>query len=192
MKLVTIVLGFILCTLIGYNIWQATLPYEELILPNMEISEELEIPPRPGVNGIEISGPIVQPIVFSIDASKPGMRSLDWRYLKNIDVAADVTIHINVDHEGKGTIIKSDFAGHTQAGEYIINAIKTWYYKPFMEGRIRIWFNLPSLDSRARLMIDTSQLERNASIPPHKAILFGRIHLIDKILPGEIKNAINF
>ena len=73
-------------------------------LPHFEISQKLEIPPRPGVQGIEITGPRIEPVNFSIDPSKPGLRAIDWTRLWASDPGTDVKVTGYIDSRGQLTL----------------------------------------------------------------------------------------
>jgi hypothetical protein len=167
------------------TLWR--LPYDEVEIPPLGIREHLDIPPRPGVQGILISGPTIEPLIFSIDLSKAGVRTLEWQRLQSIDPHTDVKITGHIDNQGRLFISDRDvlMGGHTEAGLMIRQAMRSWMYTPFKNGTIRFWFNLPSKGKK--LIIDTEGLTRTRDIPVHVPIFEGRIHLIEGISLGDIQ-----
>ncbi len=165
-----------------YQLWK--LPFDEVQLQQIQASERLEIPTRPGIQGIVITGPAIESIYFSIDLTKAGIRSLDWRRLQAIDPHADVKVSCYVDNQGQLSFTQDGVLteGHTEAGIMIQRALRTWLYTPYRTGIIRFWFNLPSRGKK--LIIDTSGLSRRGDIPRHVPIFDGRLHFIEGI-PSE-------
>lgn len=162
------------------------LPGDEVEIPVILDSTRVEIPSRPGVQGIVISGPSIEPLYFSIDLTKGGVRSLNWRQLQTIDPHADVKVYCWIDDQGQLSFFQEGvfMGGHTGAGMMIQRAIRTWVYTPFKTGLIRFWFNLPSKGKK--LIIDTSGLERKGDIPNHVPIFDGQIHFVEGIQPEEL------
>ena len=155
------------------------LPFDAVLIPPIEYRERLEIPPRPGIQGIVITGPTIESLFFSIDLTKAGVRSLDWRRLQAIDPHADVKVNCRIGDQGQLWFSQDDvlMGGHTEAGMIIQRTLKTWMYTPFKTGVIRFWFNLPS--KGRKLIIDTSGLRRKPQIPEYVPIYDGKIHLVD-------------
>jgi hypothetical protein len=167
-----------------YMIW--CLPFDEVELATLENQQKLEIPPRPGIQGIVVTGPVIESLSFAIDVAG-GARELDWRRLNAIDSHADVRIHCIVNDQGELTFSQNDvlMGGHTEAGLLIQQAIKTWTYMPYKTGVIRFWFNLPSRGNK--LEIDVSGLKRKADIPDFVPLFDGRLHLVDGVPPGQVQ-----
>jgi hypothetical protein len=149
--------------------------------------EKLTIPPRPGVKGIEITGPQIQPMFFTIDLSRAGVHSLDFLQLQLVDPHADVKVTCTIDEQGRLLFSQKDILmeGHTEAGLMIQKALKTWIYTPYKQGTIKFWFNLPS--KGRKVLIDLKDLKRKDSIPRHIPIYTGQIHLIDGLENSEIQ-----
>lgn len=162
------------------------LPYSRITLPPVEWEKELEIPPRPGIQGLVIAGPVIQPLFFSIDLSKTGVRSLDWRRLQAIDPHTDVKVNCRIDEQGRLIFSKDDvlMGGHTEAGMMIQQALRTWIYTPLRTGYIQFWFNLPSKGKK--LIIDIKGLNRKEGIPFHIPIYTGQLYLIEGLPFQEI------
>jgi len=162
------------------------LPGDEVEIPVILDSTRVEIPSRPGVQGIVISGPRIEPLYFSIDLTKGGVRSLNWRQLQTIDPHADVKVYCWIDDQGQLSFFQEGvfMGGHTGAGMMIQRAIRTWVYTPYKTGLIRFWFNLPSKGKK--LIIDTSGLEKKRDIPNHVPIFDGQIHFVEGIRPEEL------
>ena len=163
-----------------------SLPPDEVRIPPVVYGQKLEIPPRPGIQGIVITGPRKEPLFFSIDISKAGIQSLNWHDLEALDPHADVKVSCFVDDRGQLIFSQDDvrMGGHTEVGMRIQSALKTWMYKPFKTGMIQFWFNLPS--KGRKLVIDTSGLRRKAGIPEDVPILYGQIHLVEGIPSSQI------
>lgn len=163
------------------------LPLDEVSLPPIGEDALLEIPPRPGVEGIIISGPKIDPLIFSIDLERTGIVSLDWQQLQLVDPNAVITINADVDERGQIHFSQSDvdMAGHPEAGILIQDAVRTWMFKPYKTGRIQFWFNLPS--KGRKLVIDTQGLRRRSSIPDHVLVYDGRLYLVDGISSNEVQ-----
>ncbi len=149
--------------------------------------EKLIIPPRPGVRGIEITGPQIKPLFFSVDLSRAGVHSLDFLQLQLVDPHADVKVTCTIDEQGRLLFSQKDILmeGHTEAGLMIQKALKTWIYTPYKLGTIKFWFNLPS--KGRKVIIDLKNMKRKDSIPRHIPIYTGQIHLIDGLENSDIK-----
>ena len=180
----------LLCILV-FIVWRESslrrLPFDEVRLPLMEYEEKLEIPPRPGIQGIVITGPTIESLFFSLDLTKAGVRSLDWRRIMTIDPHADVKIECRIDEQGQLWFSQEDvlMGGHTEVGLIIQRALKTWMYTPLKTGIIRFWFNLPS--KGRKLIIDTNGLRRKPEIHEYVPIFDGQLHLVEGIPPQDIK-----
>lgn len=181
-------LSILIMMLLGYReyrLWR--LPPDDIQLPLFEHHEQIQIPPRPGIHGIVISGPIIEDLIFSIDHTKAGVRSLDWNRLIAMDPNADILITGIVDDQGRLNFTRDDvrMEGHTEAGIMIQNVLRTWVYKPYKTGKIQFWFNLPS--KGRKLIIDTSGLTKRSNIPAHIIVSNGRIYNIDGIHINDIQ-----
>lgn len=163
------------------------LPQDEVRLFLPDKTEMMEIPPRPGVRGLMITGPRIEPLYFSIDLAKSGLRGLDWRRLQIVDPNADVKIVAQINENGRLLFSPDDIAmeGHTEAGLMIQNAMRTWLFTPYKQGRIEFWFNLPS--KGRKLIINIKGLERRASVPAHVPIYNGKLHFIDYVPQSDVK-----
>ena len=179
-----ILIGVIFMGWRGYALHR--LPLDEVRIPPVVYGQKLEIPPRPGIQGIVITGPRREPLFFSVDISKAGIQSLNWQDLEALDPLADVKVNCFVDERGQLSFSQNDvrMGGHTEVGMRIQRALKTWMYKPFRTGMIQFWFNLPS--KGRKLVIDTNGLRRKAGIPEDVPILFGQIHLVEGIPSNQV------
>lgn len=148
--------------------------------------EKLAIPPRPGIKGIVITGPQVQPLFFSVDLSRAGVQTLDFQQLELVDPHADIKVNCTIDHQGRLVFSQRDILmeGHTEAGVMIQKVLKTWIYTPYKTGTIKFWFNLPSKGKK--VIIDLKDLKRKDTIPRHIPIYTGQVHMIDGIAGQEI------
>ncbi|HDQ44361.1 MAG TPA: hypothetical protein ENN17_02520 [bacterium] len=178
----------VFCVFVGLfkSIQLARLPFDEMSLPPAEADEFLEIPQRPGVGRLVITGPKIDPLIFSIDLERTGLVPIDWRQLQLVDPNAVITINATIDERGHIHFTQADvdMAGHPEAGIFIQNAIRTWTYKPYKSGRIQFWFNLPS--KGRKLVIDTQGIRRREAIPERVPIYHGRLHLIEGLAGSEI------
>ena len=185
------ILGIPILVFLMILAWRAyvlhKMPFDEIEITAYGEKEELEIPPRPGVQGIVITGPRIKPLFFSIDLSRAGVRPLNWDQLRLVDPYADVKITANIDHRGRLLFSQRDvfMEGHTKAGMMIQQAMKTWKYTPFKSGVIKFWFNLPSKGKK--VIINTNELRRKSNVPDHIPTYDSQIHLIEGIRAGDIQ-----
>ncbi len=183
-SIIKIILSIIFCgSLILYGVrvlWLAAMPQSERNLP-FNVPQQIDIPERPGVRGIVISGPTVEPLLFSIDVSKSGLLELDWQYLMAVDPNADIKINARIDSKGRLHFAQEDvlMEGHTEAGLIIQKALQSWIFKPYKEGEIQFWFNLPSRGDK--LVIDVSQMKRKKTIADYIPVYLGQMHYISNI-----------
>jgi len=162
------------------------LPFNDSHVPGLTITETIEIPQRPGIQGIIITGPIIEPLLFSINLGM-APKALDWEYLKTIDPFADIKIRARIingklEFNRKNGDIND--AGFPRAGSIIEKAISSWSYKPYKEGEIRFWFHLGA--EREKLIIDAGALMpiiEYENLP----IVDGKLYHIDGIGRGEVK-----
>jgi len=163
------------------------LPIDALHVASYGQEQEPEIPPRPGILGIEISGPEIKAKRFEIDLSRSGQISIGWQKLLTVDPNAQIIVNAAVDNQGQLTISQREvrMEGHPQAGVMIIRAMKTWMYTPYKTGPIQFTFNLPS--EGRKLLINASGLKRKSDIPPEVPIFDGLSYWIDGIPPQEVQ-----
>jgi len=177
--------GTIAIVILLVSVWREwawrQLPLDTVKIPPIVKEEVLEIPPRPGVRGVIIAGPTIEPLTFAIDLNKSGGLNLNWLELRAVDPHTDVKVTCRVDQQGRLNFRQDDvlMEGHTEAGMMIQAALRTWIYTPYKSGIIRFWFNLPS--KGRKLIIDTHQLSRKVDIPPHITVYDGKLHLVDRI-----------
>ncbi len=157
------------------------LPVSQKHLIYANAPTEMNIPERPGVQGILISGPKIDPLFFSIDLSKSGVMQIDWQYMISLDPGTDVKVNGVIDNKGRLHFNQEDvlMGGHTKAGNYIQKILRTWRFTPYREGHIQFWFNLPSLGKK--MIIDMRELKRKSSIPEYIPIYTGKVHYIENI-----------
>lgn len=184
----SVVFFIIVILLLGWREYAISqLPFDDLRIPPLGIEEKLEIPPRPGIQGIIIRGPEIHSLVFEIDLSKPGVRFLDWNALTQIDPNTDVKVSCRVNVRGRLVFSQADILmeGHTEAGLMIQRALRTWIYRPYKSGIIRFWFNLPS--KGRKLIIDITGLRRRGDIPAYVPVYNGKLYSIDGIPVSEVQ-----
>ncbi|MBN1896044.1 hypothetical protein JW906_16280 [bacterium] len=172
----TLALVLLFLVVRAIRLWR--LPYESVNIAPEDQYERIEIPPRPGIRGLVITGPRILPLYFAVDLAKAGIQPLDWDILKNRCPGADVRIRCQVDEKGNLRFNQEDvrMEGFTEAGTLIQNALRTWAYRPVKSGTIAFWFNVPSMGKK--LKIDMTGMERAASIPEHVPIIDGQLHYI--------------
>ncbi len=177
------VITFIIIKQIAF--WR--LPFDRVQIPSLLYHEKIEIPPRPGIKGIVISGPEIKPAVFEIDLSQAGVIPLDWNRLNSVDPHADIKVKCTLNKQGRLTFSRNDILmeGHTEAGVMIQNALRTWIYKPYKMGIIKFWFNLPSKGKK--LIIDTGGLYRRGELPQYVPLYDGLIYYIEGITIDELQ-----
>lgn len=163
------------------------MPEDALQVPTSEIEKQPEIPPRPGIQGIEISGPEIKAKRFEIDLSRSDLESLDWKLLLATDPHAQIIVIATIDNQGNLLFSERDvrMEGHPQAGVMITRAMKTWVYTPLKTGSIGFTFNIPS--EGKKLLVDASGLRRKESISKEVPILDGQLVFINGISPAEIR-----
>lgn len=168
-----------MCLLLG-------LPDNDEYIPGLTANETIEIPLRPGIEGIVITGPIIEPLLFAIDL-RISQDVLDWENLNNIEPGANVKIRAYVKNgrllfdRANGDIKDT---GYPSASNIIQNAMKTWAYKPYKEGEIRFWFHLAS--EREKLIIDPGDLKPKAEFAKYP-IRYGKLHSINGIRKTETR-----
>ncbi|HEX9933795.1 MAG TPA: hypothetical protein VGB38_01260 [bacterium] len=163
------------------------LPEDSISIPFSDVEKQPEIPPRPGIQGIEISGPEIKAKRFEIDLARSGLESLDWKQLMAVDPHAQIIVIGTVNAQGQLLFAVRDIRseGHPQAGVIIAKALKTWVYTPFKSGSIEFTFNLPS--EGKKLVIDASRLRRRSTVPAEVPILDGPLFYIEGLDSQEIR-----
>jgi hypothetical protein len=162
------------------------LPLNESHVPGLGITETIEIPQRPGIQGVVIAGPIIEPLLFAIDLGV-APKALDWNYLQVTDPVADVKIRAQIINGGLEFDRKNgdiNDAGHPRAGSIVESAMRTWGYKPYKEGEIRYWFHLGA--EREKLIIDTSDLKPIKEYEKHP-INDGILYHVEGIRRRDVK-----
>ena len=187
-RIIIIVVAIIVLSIFTIRkIWLESLPPSRKNLVYANAPTEINIPQRPGVQGILISGPKIDPLFFSIDLSKSGVRQIDWIYLMSIDPGADIKVNAVIDSKGRLHFSQDDvfMGGHTKAGLYIQEIIRSWRFTPYREGNIQFWFNLPSVGRK--LIIDMRDMHRKESIPEYIPIYTGKVYYVENISLSEIQ-----
>lgn len=181
------VIFVLLLVTVYYLIAMSRLPADDGDLGNLE--EMMVLPERPGTQSLILTGPIIKPLIFAIDISKPNIQNLDWEVLKDIDITADVKILGRIGPDGSLLFDPIDDVycpGHTKAGEMISRVLQTWSYTPYKEGPITIRFNVGAIGKK--VTIDISKLTRKDGVDPETPIKIGRLHFVDNGLRGgEVK-----
>jgi hypothetical protein len=173
---------------IAAHFWYLSrLPDDALEVPYSVVELQPEIPPRPGIRGIEISGPEIKARRFEIDLSRSGLESLNWAQLMSVDPHAQIIVYGSINNQGQLSFSPRDVRseGHPQAGVIITRALKTWMYTPFKSGGITFTFNLPS--EGKKLIIDGTLLSRRSAVPIEVPILDGQLYSIDGLPVQEVR-----
>lgn len=170
-----------------YMIAMSRLPVDDGDLGQVN---EIEVPPeRPGTQSLVLTGPIIRPLIFALDMSKPNIKSLDWAELKSIDLTAEVKIKATVGPDGAlifNPISDVRCPGHTKAGEMISRVLQTWAFKPYKVGPVTIRFNVGAIGRK--LTIDISKLNRREGVDPDTPIKVGRLYMVENGLKrNEVK-----
>jgi len=182
-----VIFGLLLILLLYYMIAMSGIPAEDGDLGAIE--EVIVLPERPGTQSLILTGPIIRPLIFAIDMSRPNISALDWSALRNIDITADVKIRAQVTDDGSllfDPIADVYCPGHTKAGEMISRKLQTWSYAPYQVGAIVFHFNVGAIGKK--LTIDVSQLQRRDGVDPDTPIKTGALYLIDNgMSSSEVK-----
>ena len=167
------------------------LPENSLEIASFGAEDSLAVPPRPGVQGIVITGPKIKDLVFEIDGRKAGLKQLDWRRLEAIDRVADVKIRARVTEDGRLEFSRGNGdirdEGHPHAGRMIESVVESWAYTPYKTGTIRFWFNVGS--KGRKLVIDKSGLIKKNSIQDIVRVYDGLLYYISDIEPSDVRYA---
>ncbi len=169
--------------LILYNLRYTGMEARDTFIPPFTKPDTLKIPPRPGVQGIVISGPVIEDLIFDIDLRAAGIRPLDWNRLTEIDRTADVTVRARVAQSG-ALLFNRDQGdikdhGHPDAGQYIERILNTWVYLPRKQGTIIFYFNVPS--RKKKLTIDSSRMDKSDNIPDKVDVRDGLLYYINNL-----------
>ncbi len=163
------------------------IPIEDADLGN--IVEEAPPPERPGTQSLILTGPLIKPLVFALNMRTPGMRSLDWSALNDVDFTADVRVTAKVSEDGALKFNPLDDVycpGHVKAGEMIGNVMRSWTYSPYKTGTIVFRYNVGAVGKK--LTIDVSKLRRREGVDPDTPLKNGLLYFIDGGLKGsEVK-----
>lgn len=177
--------------LLGY--WKmmiSKIPMSQVDIPVISMEKKLDIPPRPGVQGIVITGAIIQDLYFEIDQDKSDIIPLNWENLKIKDPNTDIKITYRINESGRLIFKEIQDVGHGDAGNMIRKAMDTWLYKPYKTGTIRFWFHLQSKGTK--VWIDVSELERKPDIPAEVQVYNGQVYYINDINSKDIRLGGNF
>ena len=166
------------------------LPPDNSMIPLTALEERISIPPRPGVEGIIITGPAIKDLIFQIDTKTSQLRKLNWKRIESIDKTADVKIRATVLRNGElefNPITDVISPGHSYAGNEIAKIIGTWKYSAYKHGQIYFWFNFPSRG--VKLTVDTHELVRNEDIPKKYFIKNGLLFYINGLSISKVNQS---
>ena len=190
-RILSVTLVFVLLAFIAYR-WFLIRKIEStrIDVPVLTMEKKLDIPPRPGVQGIVITGAEIQDLYFEIDQDKSDITPLNWENLKIKDPNTDIKITYRVNDSGRLIFQEIQDVGHGDAGNMIRKTMDTWLYKPYKTGTIRFWFHLQSKGTK--LWVDVSKLKRKPDIPSEIEVYNGQIHFINGISSKDIRLGGNF
>ena len=160
------------------------IPYEDADLGNVE--EEIILPTRPGTKTLVLTGPLIKPLVFALNLRTPGIKSLDWDALTNVDFTADVRVTAVIGEDGSlnfDPITDVYCPGHAKAGEMVSNVLKSWAYTPYKTGNIIIRFNVGAVGKK--MTVDVSRLQRKEGVDPDTPLRNGKLYFIN----GSLKSS---
>jgi len=189
LSLSAVLAGLILLLLVFYLMRWHGLETENVQLSSFAKVDTLRIPPRPGVQGIVITGPILRDLAFDINLQSAGVKRMNWHRSVDIDKGAVVTVRGKVEDSGR-LIIRRDLGdildpGHPSAGEEIERILSSWIYYPHMTGTIRFYFNLPSKGKK--LIVDASGLTRVGTIPAKIEVRKGLLYYIEGLSSADVE-----
>ncbi|MBN1560489.1 hypothetical protein JW998_09575 [candidate division KSB1 bacterium] len=151
--------------------------------------DSLEIPMRPGVQGIVISGPEIKDLLFEIDMTAAGIQPIVWEELKKMVQTAQIIVQARVSPSGDLQFnYNSDVKdlGYPDAGQYIANRISTWKYKNTKTGPIRFKFDIGAVGHQ--LTVDPGSLQKKSGIAEKIMVKDGTLYYI----PGLKNNQVSF
>lgn len=191
-KFSLILVAVVLLGVTARELWLWSIPIQEVIMPPESSEDKMEVPPRPGVQGLIISGPRIEPLYFTIDLTRTDLENLNWKRLERTDPWADIKVKCKVDEKGRIFFSQEDIQmeGHPEAGLMIQQALRTWRFTPYKSGEILFWFNLPS--KGRKLIIDISRLNRSPMVPEYVPIYNGKLHYIEGISPADVQIGTHF
>lgn len=191
-KFSLILVAVVLLGVAARELWLWSIPIQEVIMPPESSEDKMEVPPRPGVQGLIISGPRIEPLYFTIDLTRTDLENLNWKRLERTDPWADIKVKCKVDEKGRIFFSQEDIQmeGHPEAGLMIQQALRTWRFTPYKSGEILFWFNLPS--KGRKLIIDISRLNRSPMVPEYVPIYNGKLHYIEGISPADVQIGTHF
>ena len=170
-----------------YLIAMGRIPYDNADFGETE--EIVVLPERPGTQSLILTGPIIRPLIFTLDFRRSKLQAINWEEIRNIDPTADVRITAMLTPEGtlKFDSIRDIYSpGHTRAGQMFARAVRTWAYTPYMTGTIIFTFRVGAVGKK--VTIDISRLQRKAGLDPDVPIRTGKLYLIENGLsPKEVK-----
>jgi hypothetical protein len=139
-KILTYSVVFVLIVSLGLYVYRAIalskIPVEDADLGS--VKEEIILPERPGTRSLVLTGPLIKPLVFAVNMRTPGIKSLDWDALINVDFTADVRVNARVEEDGSLEFDPIDDVycpGHAKAGEMVSNVLRSWKFEITKTGR---------------------------------------------------------
>ena len=187
-KILTYLVTFVLIVSLGLYVYRAIalskIPVEDADLGSVE--EEIILPERPGTRSLVLTGPLIKPLVFAVNMRTPGIKSLDWDALINVDFTADVRVTARVEPDGSLEFDPIDDVycpGPAKAGEMVSNVLRSWKYTPYKTGTLIIRFNVGAVGKK--MTLDISKLQLREGVDPDIPLKNGKLYLVN----GSLKNS---
>jgi len=187
-KILSYFVGFVLIVSLCLYVYRAIalsqIPVEDADLGTEVV--DIILPERPGTRSLVLTGPLIKPLVFAVNMRTPGIKSLDWDALINVDFTADVRVTARVEPDGSLEFDPIDDVycpGHAKAGEMVSNVLKSWKYTPYKTGILTIRFNVGAVGKR--MTVDVSQLQRREGVDPDIPLKNGKLYLVK----GSLKSS---
>ena len=150
--------------------------------------DSLIIPPRPGVQGIIITGPEIKDLVFAIDTRTAGIQPIIWQTLQAKGQTAEVTIRAKVLPNGNLNFSRENGdirdRGNPDAGKYLQEKMATWAYFPHKTGVILFYFNVGSKGKK--LIIDIDGVKKSPGISERVRVKNGALSYIEGLAWSQI------
>lgn len=161
---------------------------DTVYVPPLERADSLNIPPRPGIQGVVIAGPVIKDLVFDIDLRAADVTPLSWDKLEGIDRTAEITVRATVTENGHLRFTRRDRdiidRGHPEASRYIERILSTWTYFPYKTGTLRFYFNVASKGEK--LVIDTRGMRKKETIPDKIRVQNGLLYHISGLPQDKV------
>jgi|GEM_PF-5531851 hypothetical protein len=139
-----------------------------------EASMSAELPEeenRASMGGFILLGPPIQRLIFDVDKTAPGVKPLDWKYMRDIGPGGYVEAHFRIDQNGEVQDLKVSHRGAAKLAEYVQSVLISWKYKPYMFGDLYLILNIAS---RGLIVGGDLQVIPAIKEDPYSIVLRGR------------------